>query len=105
MDKLTNKRFETFDYLSRYTGVPYYYDTQKKKDVYGLSRKVDFSTPYLSHKLVPEDTLDSLALDYYNNPTFWWIIASFNKILDPFENLMLNFTVIKIPDITSFQFE
>ena len=27
---------------------------------------------------------DKLAAYYYNNPTYYWIICDFNKIIDPF---------------------
>jgi nucleoid-associated protein YgaU len=59
----------------------------------------------VSHEVKPEDTLDSLALTYYNNPTYWWVIAYFNKILDPFAVLYLSRTIIKIPNITGIKFE
>jgi hypothetical protein len=48
--------------------------------------------------------LDSLALTYYNNPTYWWAIAYFNDIPDAFENLYDNFIIIKIPNISSIEF-
>jgi hypothetical protein len=40
MDVLKNKRFEQYDYLSRYTNVPYYYHTIDQKDIYGLGSNV-----------------------------------------------------------------
>lgn len=105
MDRLTNKRAESFDYTSRYTGVPYYYDKVANRDVYGIGQQIDFNTAYLSHSVRPGDTLDSLALVYYNNPTFWWAIAYFNKINDPFINLATKYRVIRIPAIASVVFE
>lgn len=105
MDKLINKRVETYDYISRYTGIPYYYDTAKKSDIYGLSRKINKNTAYVSHEVKQEDTLDYLSLKYYNNPTYWWAIAYFNSITDPFIKLSSKFRVIKIPAIASIVFE
>ena len=35
MDKLTNKQSLTFDYPSRYAGIPFYYDTVAKREVLG----------------------------------------------------------------------
>ena len=71
MDTLKNKRFESYSYLSRYTGVPFYYDTLKGRDVYGIGTNLQKNTAAFSYKVQQGDTLDKLALIYYNNPTFW----------------------------------
>jgi hypothetical protein len=105
LEKLTNKRADTYEYLSRYNGIPYYYDTHLGKDVMGLSKQIDTSTPYVTHKVVAKDTLDSLALKYYNNPTFWWAIAYFNLINDPFIHLASKFKTLKIPSISGITFK
>lgn len=52
----------------------------------------------------PTDTLDSLALNYYNNPTYWWAIAYFNDIQDAFIKLSDRFEIIKIPAINGLIF-
>ena len=105
MEKLTNKRVSTFDYTSRYAGVPYFFDTEKNKDIFGIGSQIRFDTPYLVHKLETADTLDSLALTYYNNPTYWWVIAYFNKINDPFTDVVRKYQTLKIPTISSIVFE
>lgn len=104
MDKFKNKRYGQYNYTSRYTGIPYYYDTEAKRDVYGLSKPMIKKSAWVAHKVRSEDTLDSLALKYYNNPTFWWIIAFFNNIQDPFIKLVDTFDIIKIPSISSIEF-
>lgn len=105
MEKLTNKRFNTFDYTCRYTTVPYFYDTEAQSDVYGIGTQMSAQTAFVSHKVKSEDTLDSLALTYYNNPTYWWVIAYFNRIIDPFKPLLPRFSTIKIPAISSIGFK
>lgn len=70
MNILKNKIFEHYGYISRYTPVPQYYNTVDKREFTGIGTNLRTTTPYVSHKIVPEDTLDSLALKYYNNPTF-----------------------------------
>lgn len=105
MEKLTNKRAETFDYISRYAGVPYFYDTVHRRDIYGIGQQIRPDTAYFTHILQTGDTLDSLALTYYNNPTFWWAIAYFNKINDPFINLRQNFNALRIPELSNIIFE
>ena len=104
MEKLTNKRYNNFDYLCRYTTVPYFYDPENQTDIYGIGTQMSSKTAFASHKVKPEDTLDSLALTYYNNPTFWWVIAYFNKITDPFIQLSTKFSILKIPSISSIVF-
>ena len=46
MDILTNKRYEQYDYICRYTGVPYYYNTVDKKEIYGIGSNMKKTTPY-----------------------------------------------------------
>lgn len=104
MDTFKNKRYGSFNYTCRYTGIAYYYDSEAQKDVYGIVKPMQKGTSWIAHKLKQEDSLDSLALKYYNNPTFWWVIAFFNNINDPFIKLNEHFDIIKIPNISSIVF-
>ncbi len=104
MDDLKDKRYASFDYTSRYTGVPYYYNKRDNREIFGLSKNLLKNTNWVAHKVKPTDTLDSLALSYYNNPTYWWVIAYFNDIQDAFIKLSDKFSIIKIPPINSIEF-
>lgn len=104
MDTLKNKNYESFDYLSRYTNVPYYYDTLTGREVYGIGTNLKTNAEFVTHKVKSNDTLDSLALKYYNNPTFWWVIAYYNNIQDPFKPLRKKYETIRIPSISSIEF-
>ena len=104
MDTLKNKNYASFDYLSRYSNIPYYYDTLKDRQIYGIGTNLKNTSEYVTHKLKNNDTLNSLALKYYNNPTFWWIIASFNDIQDPFKPLTDKYVTLKIPSMSSIEF-
>ena len=104
MDTLKNKNYESYDYLSRYTQVPYYFDTLKQREIYGIGSNLFKTSQYVSHKLNSEDTLHSLALQYYNNPTYWWVIAYFNDIQDAFKPLLEQFSIIRIPNISGIVF-
>jgi hypothetical protein len=104
MDTLKNKNYESYDYLCRYTQVPYYFDTLRQREVYGIGSNLVKDSPYVSHKLASNDTLHSLALQYYNNPTYWWVIAYFNDIQDAFIPLIDKFSIIRIPNISSIVF-
>ena len=104
MDVLKNESYATYDYLSRYIDVPYYYHSIDKKYIYGIGSNMFKNIAYTLHQVEPEDTLDSLALQYYNNPTLYWIIAYFNDIQDCFVKLFDSYKTIKIPTYTAIQF-
>lgn len=104
MDTLKNKSFAHYDYMSRYETVPYYYDTLADKEVYGIGSNIDKDIPYVSHKVIKGDTLDSLSLRYYNSPIYYWVIAMYNNIQDAFLDLSDYFDIIKIPNISSITF-
>ena len=105
MDSLKDKKYASFDYISRYSTTPYYYHSLDNKEVPGLCKNMFKSVPWVAHQVVSTDTLDKLALTYYNNPTYWWVIAYFNDIQDAFINLKEQFDVLRIPAITSIRFE
>lgn len=104
MDSLKDKDYKKYDYTCRYSAVPYYYHTLDEKYVYGLGSNLYKDTYYTIHNIKDTDTLDSLALRYYNNPTFYWVIAYFNDIQDCFIKLSDYYTTIKIPHIASIKF-
>jgi len=104
MDILKDKKYEVYSYTCRYTTVPYYYNTLDEKYVYGTGTPLSKETSYISHKVTQTDTLDSLALKYYNNPTLYWAIAYFNDIQDSFINLVDNYKTLKIPQIAGIEF-
>lgn len=105
MDRLTNKNYKTYDYISRYSSIPYYYNKEDNKYIYGLSSYLSEDNTFVAHTIKDYDTLDLLALTYYGRPDLYWIIADFNKILDPFINLQEKFTTIKIPTLTNIYYK
>lgn len=100
---LSDKAFKDYNYFSRYTSFPYYYHNVDKKYIYGTTTKVKSDIPYTLHKVKANETLDTLALDYYNNPTFFWAIADFNNIRDPYIKLDVG-TNLKIPTLSELSF-
>lgn len=103
MDTFKNKTYFNFDYPSRYTSTPYYYDTKHDKEVYGVGSLMDTSINYYSYTVKAGDTLDSIALKFYSNPTYWWILAYFNHIIDALKPLKEN-EIIKVPNMSSISF-
>lgn len=104
MEVLTKKEYKQYDRVSRYSVFPYYFNTIDNKYVYGITSYLKTQdVTFVSHKVIEGDTLDTLALYYYNSPTFYWIIADFNKILDPYEDLKIG-SILKIPTFSNVEF-
>jgi len=103
MDILSNETYKQHNNLSRYTLVPIFYNKLDKIYQPGFPMRLDKNTPFVKHKVVVGDTLDSIALYYYGNPTYYWIIADFNDILDPFLPLKVD-EYISIPTFQQLTF-
>lgn len=104
MEVLINKQYSTLNKNSRYSNVPYYYHTEDDKYTRAYSKHLSKDSAYTVYKVIENDTLDSIALQFYNNPTYYWIIADFNRIIDPFEKLKEG-TLLQIPSISTISFE
>ena len=103
MKVLTNKKYQAYDKLSRYSAFPIYYHNIDKKWVGGTTLYLSDDTPYNSYRVQPGDTYDNLALYYYNNPTLFWVICSFNHIQDPFVPPKEG-TIINIPVLSNIRY-
>lgn len=103
MRRLINKQYRTYNKLSRYATVPFYYDKLNNKYVYGTSTYLNDTTAYSIYEVKRDDTLDKLALYFYNNPTYFWIICSFNRIQDPYAELKIG-EKLKIPTMSVIEF-
>ena len=104
MSKLINKKYKKYDYLSRYASFPIYYHIDDLKYVMGTTSQLNDNIPYVLRKVKQHETLDSIALDVYNNPTFFWVLADFNKIQNPYKKLKVGST-LKIPSLSDISFE
>lgn len=105
MDVLKDKQTRNYNSLSRYSSIPFYYNTKDNKYIYGITKWLGEQTSYTIHELKPYDTLDSLALYYYGRPDYFWIIADFNRIIDTMEDLYEVRSEIKIPSISYIYYE
>ena len=103
MSVLSNKQYKSYDYVSRYSPFPSYYHTLDNKYITGTANWLSDSTLYDSYVVQKNDTYDKLALQFYNNPTYYWIICSFNRVLDPFENPTPG-SILKIPAMSNLVF-
>lgn len=105
MSRIINKAYKNYNKISRYAVFPYYYNSLDDKYMYGLTSHLkNEDTKYVNHKIKQNETLDSIALYYYNNPTYYWIIADFNRIQDPFEKLEIG-RVLRIPTFSNIKFD
>lgn len=104
MSKIENKAYKDYNRISRYSVFPYYYNRLDDKYMYGLTSHLKTEVNYVNHHVKQEDTLDTLALYYYNNPTYFWVIADFNRIQDPYEKLEIG-RVLKIPTFSNIEFD
>lgn len=111
MKVLTERTIKSNDFFSRYNGFAYYYNKLSEKLVrvkdsdgndvidpvtgqpmFRKEGKYNMSTSswlkdtdnYEAYVVEEGDTYDSIALKKYNNPTYYWIICDFNRIVDPF---------------------
>lgn len=105
MNILKNKQSKKYSYISRYSGFPLYYNTLDNKYIYGLTSQLKTNVQYFLYTVKENDTLDSLANTYYGRPDFYWVIADFNRIQDPFTNLKERFSTIKIPSIADIKYK
>lgn len=103
MDILTDKQYKNYETISRYASFPIYYHPIDNKWVTGTTAYLDNETSYLNHTVAKNEDYDVLALYYYNNPTYYWIICSFNRIQDPFTPPVPG-TVLKIPSLSSVRY-
>lgn len=101
---LYGKEYRDYERVSRYSSFPFYYVEEDNKYNYGITSHLKKDIKYISHKVSYGDTLDTLALYYYNNPTYFWVIADFNNIRDPYENLKIG-TILKIPTFSEIKYD
>lgn len=104
MNILTDRQYKSYDKLSRYSAFPIYYNTHDNKYQTSTVQYLKDTTTYVYHHVTHGDTYDVLALKYYNNPTYYWVICSYNHIQDCFE-VPKEGTYIKIPVLSNIQFE
>lgn len=106
MDILGSKNYKSSDnYISRYAPFPYYYNKEDDKYMYGLTSQIKHNVTSVIVRVNSTTTLDYLANKYYGRPDYFWVIADFNHIQDPFIKLSDWFETIRIPTLNSIEFE
>lgn len=100
---LTNRQYKEYSRISRYSSFPIYYNKNDDKYVQGTTSQLSTETSFQSYTVQRNDTYDSIALYFYNNPTYYWIICDFNRVQDPFEKPVEG-TLLKIPNFSTIYF-
>lgn len=101
---LKNKSYLQYDRVSRYSQFPYYYNDMDRKYTSGTTNQLDDTTDYVYYEVQAGDSYDSIALTYYDNPTYYWVICDFNRIIDCFEKPKIG-TKIKIPTFSQLRYK
>jgi len=104
MDVLKDKQLRAYNRLSRYANFPFYYNTLDNKYMYGTTNHLKNNTAYQLYRIKKNDTIDSIALDCYNDPTYYWVICDFNRIQDPFKELRVG-SYIKLPILSLIDYK
>ena len=104
-DVLKDKQYIQYDYISRYAPFPVFYNTRDEKYIYGITTQLDSDTPYVEVKVEQGDNLDNLAEHYYGRPDYYWIIADYNKIQDPLEELYGKYKTLRVPVLSNIVFK
>lgn len=100
MSVLIDKSYRNYNYFSRYASYPYYYNTIDKKYIYGTTSQLKDSTPYVAYTVKAGDTYDSISLEFYNNPTYYYLICDFNHIQDPLSTPVEG-SILRIPSFST----
>lgn len=103
-DVLKHKSFLQYERISRYSPFPYYYDETDGKYVGGITNQLDDTTDFVYYMVQAGDTYDSIALRYYDNPLYYWVICDFNRILDCFERPKEG-VLLKIPTFSQLRYK
>ena len=98
------KYFRNYDYVCRYQGFPYYYDSRNNRYYYGLTSYLSDNTDYVVYEVKPGDSYDSIALDKYGCALYYWIILDYNRILDALEPPVPG-TILRLPSLNSIIFD
>lgn len=104
MDVLKGKFYKSYTHISRYQPIPYSYNVLDDKYVYWLTSHLRKNNSYATVKITQRDTLDSLSNQYYGRPDYYWVIADFNDMPDPFVELWGNYDTLDIPTLGNISY-
>lgn len=102
---LSDKSYKTYKRTSRYANLPYYYNRIDNKYLYINNVHLKDDTSFTLYTTSSNnETCDTIALKFYNNPTLYWIIADFNRIQDPYIKFAVGSKIL-VPNYSSIEFD
>lgn len=104
MEALSNKFRKVYDTLSRYSQSDSYYNKLFDKYITETGSHLRTDTSYTLYQVEPGDSFDSIALKFYDNPTYYWVLLEFNRLIDSFADPIPGL-FLKIPEISKIEFE
>lgn len=104
MDILQDRGYKSFDYISRYSNFKQYYNLKTNKYNCETVKYLSKDIPTGVYITKEGDTYDSIALEFYNNPTLFWVICSYNRIIDVFEKPEKG-TTLRIPVLSEITYD
>ena len=103
MSVIRDSALKNYNHLSRYSTIPTYYNPVDRARYHGTALQLSRNfTSFWTYVVKIGDTLDSIALRYYNTPLYWWIIADVNAMQDSLE--LKEGQILSIPDINEVVF-
>jgi len=76
-----------------------YYNMLNSKSISDLIDDYIFNKFWVYHPVRKFEKWNTLSNIYYNSEDYYWMILVFNKIVDPFQDL-LHFNVVRIPNFS-----
>ncbi len=76
-----------------------YLNMLNSKGVQELIDSYIFNRQWVYHPVRKFEKWNTLSHIYYNEQNYYWLILVFNRIVDPFQDL-LNFNLVRIPNLT-----
>lgn len=67
-------------------------------------RNIDQRVEDIYHEILYGDTLQRIAWQVLGDARYWWVVADFNDIIDPFEDLLPG-TQLRLPSISRLYME
>lgn len=84
-------RYQQFSSIGMQDDIKFYYGMTKE-----FNLKDYYEGEMVYHTIATNDSLSRLSYSAYNTPNFWWVLALYNGIKDPFFELEVN-SEIQIP--------
>jgi len=79
-----------------------YYNILNSKEVQDLIDEYVLNRYWVYHPVRKFEKWNILSKIYYFTDEYYWLIILFNRIVDPFQDL-LNFNIVRIPNISFIQ--